>query len=352
MQRPFNLSLFKIILCASLVVATSPFLSSALAQESAPRALKSAQDLVELLKSRVGVDYPIPESVPYDVLACEQRDSKIVLYRAGADWNEKSAVVWEWDPKESFPEEEAKSFGHVDECKPARGTSLVLICSSGGGAAIVRFADKKVLFFARPNGNTHSIELLPDGNVVTASSTGAYVALFAAPDFETVGETAEKTPIARKYPLEGGHGVVWDAKRELLWALGSKEIVGYEYVGEKSKPELKEKYRIELKGTAVGGHDFYPAPGFDAIMTTGRGVNVFDPETRAVTSVANMNQIKSISLTPDGVLMIQRAAVEWWNESLLYGDASGAVVGTNSGARFYKARWFIPNEFREPPVKD
>ena len=335
--------------CLALALVATLALAVNLARADEPQTLKSAAQLVDDLKAKIGKQYDIPQSIPYDVLACEQRDHKIVIYKTGEDWNDPKATKWEWIPIESLGPERGKTFGHVDECKPALNGSVVLVSSSGGGVAVVRVADKKVLFFGRPGGNTHSIAMLPDGNIVTASSTGAFVALFVAPDPETVGDSPETSPIVQKIELNGGHGVVWDAKRKILWALGYEFILGLEYNFNKTAPELKEVYRVPVTDTlAAGGHDFYPAPGYDAIMATGRGVAVFDPETRTVTDVAKMKAVKSISLTPDGTLMLQRAGEEWWNESLLFGEADDSKVGTKSGARFYKGRWFVNNEFSEP----
>ena len=75
-------------------------------------------------------------------------------------------------------------------------------------------------------------------------------------------------------------------------------------------------------------------------MTTGKGINVFDPETRTFETVANMSGIKSVSLSPEGVTLMQRADEEWWSDKIYFGDANDTVVGQRDGARFYKARWF------------
>ena len=324
------------VVLAMLTVAS---LASALGQE------KSAAELTELLKTRYGAEWTIPSTLPEKVIACEQTSHKIMIFKSGADWNDPNSIVWEWAPYDVLPEDQAKWFNHVDECKPTLDGTAILCTASSGGAAMVRISDKKILFLGRPGGNTHSIARFPDGNIVTASSTGKIICLFVVP-----GEQDEVvvTPVFKTYELDGGHGVVWDAKRKLLWALGSRDLVGYEYVGTKDAPELKEVVRVKLVGSQVNGHDLYPAPGYDALMTTGRGINVFDPETRTFSTVANLGGIKSVSLSPDGVTLLHRADEEYWSDRIYFGDAKDTVVGRRDGARFYKARWFLNNEFSEP----
>lgn len=309
--------------------------------------LKSAAELADVLKARIGKSIDIPTEFSADVITAEQRDVKIVIFKSGTDWNLPENIVWEWAPKTEAPEDARGWFGAISECKPVNGCSEILVAASGGGVARVRLADKKTLFYGMAGGNTHSIAMLPDGNIVAASSTGNYLSLFAVPaDCETTGATAA-TPIAKKIPFTDAHGVVWDAKRNTLWALGGKYIAEYEYVGTKDAPELKEIWKQDLEGTAFGGHDLYPAPGYDALMTTGRGVNVFDPNTKTFYSVSDMRSVKSLSLSREGVTLMQRAVVEWWSESIFYGDDKDSKVGTYNDAKFYKARWFVPNEFSD-----
>lgn len=309
--------------------------------------LKSAEELTKVLKVRIGQGFELPTEFSADVLTAEQRDTKIILFKSGKDWNLPESVVWEWAPKNDAPEDARNWFGAISECKPLNGCDEILVAASSGGVARVRVADKKTLFYGMAGGNTHSIAMFPDGNIVAASSTGGYLSLFSVPqDCETTGALSA-TPIAKKIPLEDAHGVVWDAKRGVLWALGGEYIVEYEYVGSKESPDLKEIWKQKLEGGAYGGHDLYPAPGYDALMTTGRGVNVFDPETKKFYTVSNMGRVKSISLSPDNVTLMQRAVVEWWSESIFYGDDKDSKVGTYNGAKFYKARWFVPNVFSD-----
>ncbi|MGI6401933.1 MAG: DUF6528 family protein [Thermoguttaceae bacterium] len=309
---------------------------------------KSADELVALLNARINAEWEIPATIPEKVVACEQRGRKVMIFKSDADWNDPESVLWEWDPGVALPEAQAAWFNFIDECKPALGDSAVLVNASGGGAAMIRLKDKKLLFLGRPDGNTHSIALLPDGNVVTASSTGNFLALFVVATDAADRDEVEVTPVYKKYELVDAHGVVWDAKRATLWALGGNELLGFEYVGTKDAPELREIFRHELVGTQSGGHDLYPAPGYDALMTTGDGINVFDPVKRVFTTISETDNVKSISLAPDGSTLMLRAEENWWSDSVYFGDVNKTRVGQLDGARFYKARWFLPNAFSEP----
>lgn len=315
------------------------------AEPTAP--LKSAKELADYLQTRIGVAFDIPTVFPSDVLTAEQRDGKAIVFKSGHNWDASGSVSWEWDPQDALPSENKSWFSNISEVKPSRGCAEILVAASGGGVARVRLADSKLLFYGYAGGNTHSIAMLPDANIVSASSTGGYLCLFAVPlDSEETGASGP-TPVYKRYELKDAHGVVWDAKRSTLWALGGEELVGYSYEGTKTEPELKEKLRVKLEGTAVNGHDLYPAPGYDALMTTGAGVNVFDPNGRKFYPVSKMRGVKSISLDANGTPLIQRAVTEWWSETIFFGDANDSPVGTCSGAKFYKARWFTPNEFSE-----
>ncbi|MBR5244163.1 MAG: hypothetical protein IKW13_08010 [Thermoguttaceae bacterium] len=322
------------------------------------KSLKSAAELVDVLKARFGKPFEIPARTGLDVLGAEQKKPRAVIFKADSDWNDPASLRWYWSAAEA-PEVAAAHrgwFNNVSECKPAYGDRCVLIAASGGGVALVRVADKATLFYGHIGGNPHSAAVLPDGNVVAISSTGARIKLFAVPDAAS-GPNAPSatgpTPVAAEYELKGGHGVVWDAKRRVLWALGGAEIVEFEYVGTKEKPALKEIWRAKLPGLARGGHDLYAAPGFDALVSTGAGVAVFDPEKREFFDVyeargADGHGVKSVSLTPNGTLPMTLLPVEeWWTPSPTWGNEAGTPVGTLDGARFYKARWFVADKFSE-----
>jgi hypothetical protein len=89
-----------------------------------------------------------------------------------------------------------------------------------------------VLWHARVP-NAHSLELLPRDRVVVASSVNAkgnrLILFNLAQSDQPVWET----------PLPSAHGVVWDEKRQRLWALGLAELRCHELKDwESDKPSL------------------------------------------------------------------------------------------------------------------
>src|SRR5690606_31584879 len=121
------------------------------------------------------------------------------------------------------------------EAKVVYDGKYVLMTASGGAAALIRIADKKVMFYAYAGGNTHSAELLPDGNIVSASSTGNYLTVFKV-DTVNFPENVYKKNIS----IEDGHNVVWDRERNLLWSTSNNRLVSFKYNNNCAEPDLIE----------------------------------------------------------------------------------------------------------------
>jgi hypothetical protein len=149
---------------------------------------------------------------------------------------EKGAIekLWSWRAKDhdELPQAVRGLFGTTDDCKPVEGGRKILISSSGGACALVDRQSGRVLWYARVP-NAHSLELLPRDRVVVASSVNAkgnrLILFNLVKSDQPVWET----------PLPSAHGVVWDEKRQRLWALGLAELRCYELKDwESDKPSL------------------------------------------------------------------------------------------------------------------
>lgn len=285
------------------------------------------------------------------IITAEQNSRRAILFRAESDWSDPTSILWQWDPAQA-PEltaEQVKWFGNISDVKPVMGGKVLLEAASGGGVALIRLEDKKVLFLGYAGGNTHSAALLPDGNIVSASSTGGYLRLFVRSggdksDDSRIGEAAHID-----YPFTDAHGVVWDASRGVLWALGGDNLAGYYYRGSKENPTLEEFYREKFPGKLTGGHDLYPMPGEDLLLfTTVTGVGVFDPAARRMLPLSGRHSIKSISIDSGGAVIMLVPVEQWWSETISYFAPGEPAAGTYPKAKFYKARWWMPNTFSEP----
>jgi len=259
-----------------------------------------------------------------------------------ADWSKEEAVLWQWSAAQSV-DIKAKHkiwFSLLTECKRVLNGTNVITSASGGAIAMVRMVDKKVIFYAQPGGNTHSVEILPDGNLVSASSYGFLKVFCTDPAVSKSPENGKFSTLK----LHGAHGVVWDNKLQRLWAVGGTELVCCKYSGNRANPALEIGASFKLPGCYGGGHDLFPVPGTRKLFVTGQEVWTFDTEEGTFSDFDNRGDIKSITQrSPDGLVFLMQPTESWWSDSIL--SADGKIEKSLPGAQFYKARWWVPNVF-------
>ncbi|WP_242705108.1 DUF6528 family protein [Streptomyces griseocarneus] len=285
------------------------------------------------------------------IVAADQATRSVyVLDSDRREWDAESddrGVLWSWsaDGRQSLEDlDPATTWTNPSEVKLRRldGRRYLLTAASGGLAAVVGYPDREVYWAADTGeGNAHSIELLPDGNVAVAASTGGYVRLYAA----SAGPRATRHAQAA---LAGAHGVHWDPRTRLLWALGSRQLVALRVGGTPGDPELSVDRRVELP--TRGGHDLAPVlstPG-RLWVTTRSAVYQYSTVEEAFVAYPLRSRIdgpdvKSVGDDPDtGRVLVSRPepghACAWCTTTLVLYQPDGTRTLLRGG--MYKARWW------------
>ena len=265
----------------------------------------------------------------------EQKSGSVVLVdasNAGAP-----AFAWEWNAKRDpgISKENVRWFRTPSDCRMLPGRVL-LMTDSAGAFARVPLATGRADAYGYIGGNPHAAEQLPGGRfIVTASSDGNCLTLF---DISAHPMEPEKQ-FKRRYPLVNAHGVVWDERRDCLWAIGMTNIVRFAWHPESR--ELSETARFDFTAVAgTYGHEFQSDDRGGFFFTTNSKVAHFDPDTGAIRVVRDRKSVKSFSRNARYGDLSAVVREVWWTDRLLV-DKNGVeyVVGPYPGARFYKARW-------------
>lgn len=278
----------------------------------------------------------VPEGA--EIVITEQGAGRILILEA-----QTGKPVWSWTPSDSgFDENVSSWFALPSEAKPVKDSSCLLITASRGGVCLIRISDKKALFYANPGGNPHSAEILPDGNIVVASSTGNKLSLYRY----DVNTPFVSTPLLTR-SVTSGHNVVWDSARNCLWTAAGGEILKFEYVSG-AACDLKQIRTYEMPSGNTEAHDLVPVYGQDALyVTTVQNVYRFDCTTGEFSSIKIFQRIniKSISSGPESypVIVSRPNSGSWWTTDIR--DLDGNLIFENKGYQIYKARWFLDNPF-------
>ncbi len=258
------------------------------------------------------------------------------------DLDRNGKLLWRWDPQYADIEADKKKwFSAPDDAKPVYHKNYILINASGGGVALIRIIDKKVVFYAYAGKNPHSSEILPDGNIVTASSTDNKLVIFAV----DTAASGNHQVYRQDFYLPFAHNVVWDKKRKLLWSAGDNHLYKLEYNFDKDHPALEKIDSLALPGE--NAHDLFPVYGKDLLwLTTTDNVYVINLESGQIRPAHFKfhQHIKSVSSGPeDWPILIMKPKVKWWTDVII--NPSGKVLFRKDGMEAYKARWFLENAF-------
>ncbi|GAB3337960.1 DUF6528 family protein [Larkinella ripae] len=269
------------------------------------------------------------------LLVCGDSKVHLVNYEPGKD--SIPEVIWTWDAHEAMDlptEIRTQKFNTMDDCKAIQNGEQILVSSSGGVIAIVNRRDSKVLFHANVP-NAHSIELLPAGLIAAAASThpkGNRIMLFdrQQPDKPLFTDS-----------LYSAHGVVWDQKRQRLYALGLTVL--REYRLEKgSLPSLRRVREWTIPGNS--GHDLQPTLDGDYLfLTETGGAWQFDLRKHTFSKIpgfADAPHTKSVGRDRSGQFIYTVPEESWWTFHVRFQHPNHALSFPTM--KVYKARWFQP----------
>lgn len=242
-------------------------------------------------------------------------------------------IIWTWDAKEvkDLPDEfRNRFFNSVDDVKPVRDGSQILISSSSGGLVLWDLKANRSLFHAFvPNG--HSIEMLPTGLIAAAASThqdGNRVMLF---DPASGGSQAVAADA-----LHSAHGTVWHPKRQTLFALGFDVL--REYKVENKTLRLLKEWKIP----GESGHELTLAPdGQRFFVTEHTGAWQFHIDQEAFSKIdgfPDAENIKSLSLASNGQYLMTVPEESWWTHHVTLHRPDQRLAFP--GMKVYKARWY------------
>ncbi|MGJ7505329.1 MULTISPECIES: DUF6528 family protein [unclassified Variovorax] len=251
---------------------------------------------------------------------------------------DRSTVTWSWSARTDGNMPEAyKSglFDKIDECKPVLDASAVLVTASTGGVALVDLQTGHATFWAQV-AMAHSAEMLPGHRIAVAASLAPQGNRIEIYDANLPGRMLHATE------LYSGHGVVWDERRSLLYALGHEAVRAYKLADwDPPTPRLALVASWPLPGKA-DGHDLARLPGDrELVLSTDDGVWQFDPDTgvyAAYAPLAGRRNIKAVSVEArTGRIAFQQPEERWWSHHIRLLAPEGAIAVPD--IRLYKVRW-------------
>jgi len=265
---------------------------------------------------------------------------EVFIAEVGSPIPDRVEKTWRWraanDP--GLPVEFRSLFDTTDDCKPVDGGRRILISSSGGGLAVVDRESGRAVWYGFV-GNAHSIELLPNQRLAVAGSTSPQGNKLAVFDLK------RPNTIVAEESLHSGHGVVWDQRRQLLWALGYDELRAYSLrAWETSEPglDLHQSHHLPTKG----GHDLSLMPGGgELLLTTEAGVYTFDIEGRSfqpALGLADLEGVKSVTIHSEShrLAYTQAEGGNWWTTRVRFLNPEGTLLMPDE--HLYKVRWVHP----------
>ena len=277
----------------------------------------------------------------YLVALTNQGSSLLEVYDISSGKLDASTRVWQY--KLPYYNIAGTKLRHSEQY----GDVALVVCGTSYGYMISYPEGELLWSTGTAANNPHSIELLPNGVIAIASSTGAEVRFF------TTTETFSKKPAA-VMPLEDAHGVLWDEQNQVLWAIGRTVLTAYKVtLGADGSVNVVEDASRRAVIPSDHAHDLAPVYGNpdELWITTGTHVYRFDKTMKTFSTeydgfkYLNRSNIKGVGNFDDGSLVFLYPDGEfksWTTKSIiLVRNQEGQMVKEelkSETGHFYKVR--------------
>jgi len=276
-------------------------------------------------------------------LGADQGDGRVRLF--SNTYNEQKELfedsVWRYprlDLKPRFKPTDAKRVDNPDG-------NITVIIATHGCIYEVPYMHKAKVVFTETYRSCHSVEKLPDGNYISVSSTPHNKIIIHYNKIDNGNHYLLKD--AKEYRLRFGHGVVYDKKRDCIWALGTT-LKKYKYIGG-DEPSLKliKKYKIP----EISGHDLFPSRTGNLFLTTNKSVYMFHIRAERFQLFSDLDRVKSVAEDAEtGELYVTaprrkvKLGYKRWQTDMVT-NLHQSIQLIRPKAKFYKVRLWQKNPF-------
>lgn len=281
------------------------------------------------------------EMPSYLVALTNQKDSMLEVYDLSKGVLDETSLVWSYEmPYYNIAGTKLRHSDVFDDVALA-------VCGYSYGC-MVSYPDGDLLWYTEAAAdNPHSIELLPNGVIAIASSNGGEIRFF------TTDKKYSKTPDAT-VSLPNAHGVLWDDKNDVLWAIGGYLLTAYKVtLNDDNSVTVQEDLDRRIILPYGNAHDLSPVYGSpdELCITTGRYVYRFNKTTKTFSTEYEGNEyinrlnVKGAGNFTDGSLVYifpDGAFHSWTSQSIVFVHKfDGKMVSERLASKtghFYKVR--------------
>ena len=281
------------------------------------------------------------ETKGYLVALTNQGESLLEVYDISTGKLDDSSRIWSY--KMPYYNIAGTKFRHSE----TYGDVALAVCGTSYGCMISYPAGELLWYTDTAANNPHSIELMPNGLIAIASSTGAQVRFF------TTTEKFAKKPAAT-VSLEDAHGVLWDEQNQILWAVGRTVLTAYRVtLNADGTVVVSEDTSRRATIPSDHAHDLAPVYGNpdELWITTGSNVYRYNKVTKTFFTeydgyqYLNRSSVKGVGNFDDGSLVFlypDGAFQSWTTKSMiLVQNQNGKMVREvliSETGHFYKVR--------------